>query len=325
MQFKYKYVLERRAKGFSQSEGQVNDQGLVLNGEFIPTEQILDTSSVDNRMVIAVADPNVLGPNTQKNLNDNSLVIIEVKKTDVELIEKELDRHTSKTHAERYRQALIASGQGSRFKATECPHCHSTVETSQFKNGLFTYCKYCESIFDQQNQVISNGDSEKLCFNCNMWDTVDSYNVFFFYFIVVAYGWRVTREHLCNHCAVKRAKNVLLKNLPFVLGIVPALIMWGKAARSDKKGMKGLAKANRLALKGDYQAADQIFNEILQQYPHHPAVLRNMAHGHWYGKDNAGYKQILQMSVDSAPSYQPVSDPTNNLLAPAAMSGGKGV
>jgi len=305
MDFKYKFVVDRNARGFLSKNGNVNEQGLNLDGELIPSQFIRNTSAADSRLLITVSNKNKLGPNTQKHIDNRNSIVLEVSKADVDLLEKVIDRQTSSIHAEQSRQALEAKGEGSRFKASMCPHCEATIELTNFKPGQYTYCKYCESFFDQSNTVVTNGDTEKICGSCTMFDTVDNYTVFYFYFLIVRIGFVTSKKHFCNQCAKSKAKKALLINLPFILGIVPAIRMWAKASSSDRKGMKGLAKANAQATKGKYEAADLIYNEILTQYHNHPAVLRNMALGHLNGGDDAGYHQILQQSLSSAPNYSP--------------------
>ena len=113
------------------------------------------------------------------------------------------------------------------------------------------------------------------------------------------------RHFVCDACALKLAQRALLVNLLFLLGVPSAIYMWIKSQSGREPYFQDLAKANKLALKGKYQEADEIYDRLFALYPEHPGLLMNKGLGHLHGKDGNGGMGYLGRSLRACANYIP--------------------
>jgi uncharacterized CHY-type Zn-finger protein len=310
--FKFRFVQNGNVQGLRSKEGNAGISTLTLDNEEIPYSQISDTTSRDSRLVLLVQNGQTLGENSRKQLKDNTLVLHIYKEKALDL-EKHIDRLASHAQAEQHRNALIQVKQGDKFRAVVCPHCQATINLTEYDKTRHIYCRFCESILDYQGQLVANGDDYRICDECNMFDQVQGYTVFYFYFLLIVYGFRYNRRHMCNTCAAKQAPKTLLINLPFLLGVPSALYMWYKAVTGHDPALKELSNANKLAKSGKYQEADKIYDKLLMGNPGHPGILLNKAMGHMKGEDGAGMVAQLNESLRGGSNYMPALRMVRNL------------
>ncbi len=95
--------------------------------------------------------------------------------------------------------------------------------------------------------------------------------------------------------------------------------MWIKAQSGREPQFQELAKANRLARKGKYQEADEIYGRLFSQFPDHPGLLMNMGLGHMHGKDGNGGMGFLSRSLRACTNYLPSLQLIRN-IQPAAQA-----
>jgi tetratricopeptide (TPR) repeat protein len=138
-----------------------------------------------------------------------------------------------------------------------------------------------------------------------MYDRVRGYTVFYFYFLLVVYGYSLKRRFVCDTCAADLAKKALLLNFIFLLGIPSSIYMWIKSAAGRDPYFQDLAKANKLARKGKYQQADEIYDRLFSLYPEHPGLLMNKGLGHLHGGDGSGAAGFLTRSLKACGNYLP--------------------
>ena len=305
LEFKFRYVQNGQPRGFGASKANASDRALNLNGEEISYGNIFDTSTRDNRLVLLLAPSTPLGLKSKKWLQENRYLIIDVSKIPALDLKKHIDLFSSTIHAQNRRQRLAAEGKENLFRAVTCPHCKATVDLSDFENSSYTFCRFCGSIFNTSQQVLSNGDVYQVCDECNMYDRVRGYSVFTFYFLLVVYGWSLKRRFVCDNCAVKLAQRTLLINLIFLLGVPSAIYMWVKALTGRDPKFQELAKANKLARSGKYKEADEIYDRLFAQLPEHPGLLMNKGLGHLHGKDGSNGMGFLGRSLRSCANYLP--------------------
>ena len=319
LEFKFRYVQNGQAVGLGAGKATASDHAINLNGEEISYENILDTSNRDNRLILLLAPSTPLGPKTQKRLQENRYIVIDVSKVPAIELKKHIDLLSSSIHTERRRQKLASEGKENLFRAATCPHCKATVDLTDFENSSYTFCRFCGSIFNNSHQIVSNGDVYQICDECNMYDRVRGYSVFTFYFLVIFYGYSLKRRFVCDTCATKLAQRTLLINLLFLLGVPSAIYMWIKAQTGREPHFQELAKANKLARKGNYQEADEIYDRLFAQFPDHPGLLMNKGLGHLHGKDGSGGTGFLGRSVRSCANYLPSIQIIHNIQQAAQI------
>jgi len=153
--------------------------------------------------------------------------------------------------------------------------------------------------------VVSNSDTYSICDECQMYDRLRGYTVFYFYFLLVVYGWSMKRRFVCDTCATNIAQRALLTNLIFLLGVPSSIYMWIKAQTGREPYFQDLAKANKLARKGKFKEADEIYDRLFSLYPDHPGLMMNKGLGHLHGKDGSGGMNFLTRSLRACANYFP--------------------
>ena len=303
--FKFRYVQNKQGMGFMNKNGSVSDTAIMLDGETIPYRNIFETSSRDNRFVLALASGTQLGPKNVKRVQNNRYLVIEVAKVKADELKKHVDHFGSAIWAEAHRQQLAGEGRENLFSILTCPHCKATVDLSGVDRTAYVYCPYCGSIVNYNLKVISDSDTYSICDECHMYDRVRGYTVFYFYFLLVVYGWSMKRRFVCDTCATNIAQRALLTNLIFILGVPSSIYMWVKAQSGREPYFQDLAKANKLARKGKYKDADEIYDRLFSLYPDHPGLIMNKGLGHLHGKDGNGGVNLLNRSLKACANYYP--------------------
>ena len=305
MSFKFRFVKGGQGRGLLAKKATASDTEIDLDGEQILYKDILDTSTRANRLVLDLSPSALLGEKSLELLQDGRFLVIEVRQVPADELEKHIDRHSSALAAERHRQELVAAGKVDVFRAVTCPHCGAMIDLSDLAQTSYIYCRFCESILDQKQQVVSNGDRYRICGECGMYDRVREYTIFDFYFLIVVYAWRVSRRYVCDTCATRLARNALLRNLIFLLGIPSAIYMLIKANSGRAPALQQLAKANRLALKGKFAEANAVYDKLLQRFPDHPGFLLNQGIGYLNGQDVPSGSAYLARSLKACSNYVP--------------------
>ncbi len=138
-----------------------------------------------------------------------------------------------------------------------------------------------------------------------MFDHIRPYTEFYFYFLLLVYGFSYKQVHLCHSCAHKTFLKTLGLNLIFIIGVPSAIWLKVKSMMNRNPQFEGLAKANALAKAGRPMDAEPYFQQVLAQNPRHPAVLMNRAIGQINGGDKNGAVACLQESLRACNHYLP--------------------
>lgn len=305
LNFRFRFVHDKNAVGLFAKKATATDRALILDKEPIDYTDILDSTCRDQRIALSIAPEATLGENTRKALCADQILVLEVSRNRTNDLERHIDRASSAIQAEQHRQELINAGKADRFHSIQCSNCQATIDLSDFNRTSYIYCRYCESIIKSSGEVVTPGDSYRICDECGMFDRLRGYTQFNFYFLLVVYGFSYRRVHVCDNCAVRIAKHTLLRNLIFILGVPSAIYMWIKAITGRDTSLQTLAKANALARKGKYKEADEIYVQFAGPYPEHPALLRNRSLGHLYGNNLNAAASLLSRSIKSCHNYLP--------------------
>ncbi len=303
--FKFRFVQGGQARGMRAKVASASADALELDGEQIWYEDIVDTTSQEQRLVLALASTAQLGQKTAKACQEGGILALEVTRGEARDLERYIDRRSSALAAERHQRELVEAGEESKYRAMTCPHCEAIIDLSDFERTRYVYCRFCESTLDQGGGIVSSGDAYQVCGECQMFDRVQGYTVFYFYFLLIVYGFSYGRRYLCDACAVRTAQRALLRNLIFLLGIPSSIYMWVKAGTGQEPEMKDLLKANRLARKGKAREADALYERLLQRSPEHPGLLLNQGIGHLKAGDGQQGVEYLNRSLQACSNYRP--------------------
>lgn len=306
LNFKFNFVsADGNTRFFFSKRGKLTDRSLELHEWNVALVQIADTVTRDNRLIIQMCDEFRPAPGLKDYVLKGSALVIEVYGVQARDLEKSIDRISSKADAAKAKAALEKEGKADQFKACTCGNCKATVDLSELPESDFIYCRYCESVLNPSGKVVTNGDQYKLCEECGMFSRVQSYTEFYFYFLLVMYGYSYKKRFMCDNCAGSLFWKMLLCNFLFVIGIIPSLVVLYKSVVGRDSALADLGKANTLAFKGLFTEADSKFMSLRGKLLNHPGILYNMSMGHFKGNDGKSGGTLLLDSMKSCSNFLP--------------------
>ncbi len=268
--FKFKWVQNGEPTGFRSKQGLLDGENLHLDDITIPIGAIHSVEIRQNYMIFVVPD---------ETGQERGLVIM-LTGGSINKLKTALDHSRSGVWAESRRQELIAQGRGSEFRSAVCPNCQATVDLAGMDKTPQVYCRFCDSLLTDPAFGLGpkNEAAFRICESCQMFSAPRQYSIFYFYFLLVVYGWSSRQVWCCPMCFRPEAWKMLLGNAPFVLGVIPATVQLTRAYSSDKLGgeFSGLHKANALAIKGNFAGAIEGYQAILQRAPHSAGIHYNL-------------------------------------------------
>jgi hypothetical protein len=312
--FKYQPVNnEGQPTGFLSKKGSVGKKSLQLNDCKIEYENISEVTSRDKKIIITLESSKGLSKAVKKGLHEGRFLILAISKMTTTALEKKLNSLSSGARIIKLKEQLASEGRIHEFKSINCPCCKSEVNLTGFDSSRYVYCNFCESIFSEHGKQITDGHVHKSCEECGMFDEIKSYTEFYFYFLLVIYGYSYQKRYVCKTCANGIFWKTFFANVIFILGIIPSLSVKLKLMRNKEPKLKSLSKAVKMSLKGNYQAAKMHYQDIYRSLPEHPGVLFNESLGHMIGGDSQGAMDKIDKSLTSCSNYMPALMFLNNL------------
>ncbi|PKK88650.1 MAG: hypothetical protein CVV64_17830 [Candidatus Wallbacteria bacterium HGW-Wallbacteria-1] len=309
LKFKFNFIdANGNTRFFLTKHGKLNDKSLELHEWNIDLSHIADTATRDNRLIIQLGREFRPAPGLQDYLLDGCALVAEIYGADARELEKNIDRVSSKTDAAKVQAALEQEGRGDQFKVCKCSNCKATVNISELPESEFIYCRYCESVLTLAGKVVTNGDQYRLCEECGMFSRVQNYTEFYFYFLLVVYGYSYKKRFMCDNCAGSMFWKMLLYNFLFIIGIIPTMAVLYKSLVGRDSALAELGKANTLAAKGRFTEADQKFRNLRGKLSSHPGILYNMSMGHFRGNDGTFGGKLLLESMKSCSNFLPTME-----------------
>lgn len=304
--FRFQFINQSgNTVGWRSQPGQLTEQSIQLKDLELSYNAVLESTTRDQRLVLSVDPTQIHHEDLQKNLIQGRTLILQVTSAKPLELERHIDRVSSFYLAERHHQTLIQQGQGEAFRTCICPQCEATIDVSLLNKSPFIYCRFCESISEDNGPVITNGENYRQCDECQWFDRVQGYTVFYFYFLLVVYGFSYRRRHLCDTCMNKVFWKALLINFVFLLGIFPTLWMKFKSASGRNPDFKELANANALGKKGKIQRGTEHYNTLYNRHPGHPGVLYSHALSQFKAQSADEGWSLLEQSLQNCSNYAP--------------------
>ena len=235
----------------------------------------------------------------------DSVLVIEPERIGAERVEAEIDRHVSRHMLAARRSAAAAEGKEHLIRASTCPTCAAEIDLTDFDSGSYVFCPFCSSVFLGHNSQ-TLGREYRGCDECGYFGRVQEYPEFYFYFLLIVYGFRYNKRYLCTSCANGLFWKALLLNSIFVIGVPTAVWVKIKSVLGRDPGMADLRRATELAKKGRVRDAAPLFQTVLQHHPDHPGVLLNEGLGWFIAGDEASGSQRFSQALRSCPNYVPL-------------------
>lgn len=230
------------------------------------------------------------------------IVPVRIASRDLELA---IDRRSSVFDLKLNHERLRKEGNEDLIRSEQCRICRSEVDLSGVPDADYIYCRYCGSIFSARHDLVIDADTYGTCDQCGMFDRVQRYNEFYFYFLVLAWGYRSQQRFTCDACANTLFYKTLFANILFIVGVPNSISIKIRSLIGRDARLADLARANRLARSGRFAEADPIYDQILERWPNHPGVLTNRTIGHINGNDFDGGKIHLLRALTACFQYPP--------------------
>lgn len=304
--FKFRMVnAGGQPTGIFASAGAVEEAGLLLGESRVPWENVLDSTSRDGRLILALDPLTHLDQKQAKNVLEGGVIGLQLTTNNATGVERAIDRHASRAEARRVQRRLESEGKGGEFRTAVCPTCEATVNLSELPSSRYVYCRFCEGLFSATSRTSLTTSEQRVCGECGMFDRVRGYTEFYFYFLVVLYGFSYKRRHLCDACAGSLFWKVLALNSIFVLGVPSAFWLKFKSMTGKDPRMKPLSDANRSAKKGKLDGAKEGYAAVLREIPEHPGILLNQAKAHFNAGDVDGGMKLIEKTLGACANYGP--------------------
>ncbi|MEZ6131912.1 MAG: tetratricopeptide repeat protein [Planctomycetaceae bacterium] len=303
MRFKFKYLNEQgQETGFFSRKGHFDGHTLVLDTTEIPASDIYEVDHRGNRMVLVEA----------RDEQHPTTIVFAVNSGSVPDLKQALGVARSAAAAARRKQQLTEQGLGNTFHEVVCPHCSATNDLTGFRDSPQISCQFCHAVAT----VAGAPEEEKhyrLCDECGMYSKPRQFTVFYFYFLLVVYGWSSRQTWRCPGCMRGEAWKMLFGNLIFVLGVPVAIIQLIRAyGGTDLSSMyKGLDGANLKARSGRMEAAIVDYRRILERQPESAGVKYNIGLAFAQQNELQAAAKTLEAALNDCANYQPAA----NLLA----------
>lgn len=299
--FKFHWMDEKgRQAGFLRTKGRFDGKTLTLGDAEIPAGVILDVSVRDERMAVSV--PTANGQITGMGL------ILPSKKT-TEKLKTALDVARSSTFAERHREGLIKRGRGRSYRDAVCPNCTATVILSDMPKTPQLFCPFCHTLsFDDRPDLpVEKLRDYRLCDDCGMFSKPRRFTIFYFYFLLVFYGWHSRTTWRCPACMRPDAWKMFFGNLPFVLGLPVAATQLARSYGGDVVGgpFAGLDAGNRAARAGRFPQAIEKYRAILERHGHAAGVKYNLGLALLKEGDKRRAAETFRLALEDCANYAP--------------------
>ncbi|QEG39669.1 hypothetical protein [Roseimaritima ulvae] len=272
LDFKFRFLDEAGTpQGFLAKKGSLSDETLTLDGQQIPAIAIENVALRQDRMVLVIRSGEE--PEAYSSI---MLVVYSVAAQ----LKGMLDAARSQYVAEARRRQLQAEGREYEFRAVPCPACGATLDVTDFEPTPQVYCDFCEVISTVGTDTpVKNEGEYKLCDTCGMYSSPRRFTSFYFYFLLVIYGWHSRTSYRCPACMRGEAWKMLAGNMLFVLGVPAAIYQLVRAYGSDRVAgaMAGLHAANLAAKNGNVSNAVAGYTKILDRIPVAAGLHYNLA------------------------------------------------
>lgn len=300
--FKFQFIGENgQPTTMLSRKGQFDGETLVLDQLRYPVEALLVVEHRQKRVMLVVPE------------SDNQSVMLTLQFGDQKLgkkLKQKLDVARSRIWADKHREELEQKGLYHEFRVSECKHCRSTIVLSQLPITPQQYCPYCDTLMtmdDSDPQVPSNEHLFRICDHCGLFSQPQTFTVFYFWFLLVVYGFSVNEKYCCRTCIRNDAWKMLFGNLVFILGVPVAVtqLVRSYSGRFTGGAFRGLDSGNAHAIAGNTASALPHYKAILERMPHSAGVKFNLGRGLLSEQQAQAAAKVLEAALQDCGNYVP--------------------
>jgi tetratricopeptide (TPR) repeat protein len=150
-----------------------------------------------------------------------------------------------------------------------------------------------------------------------MYSQPTKFTIFYFYFLLVVYGWWSKQTWRCKGCMRGEAWKMFFGNLLFVLGVPVAIVQLLRCYSGSVVGgvFRGLDAANLKARKGDVVGALTGYKAILERVPHSAGIKYNLALALLQQGDERRAAETFELALTDCVNYAPAYRVLSGLYA----------
>jgi hypothetical protein len=302
MPFKFKYLDdEGNETGFFSKKGSFDGETLVLDDVPIVVEAILRAQRRFNRVILAVLQEG----------GGVAPIALAVTKGSAGQLAQEINRESSVRWAKMRREALEEEGLGDTYRQETCPYCEAVVVVSGFPRTRQLHCEYCDSVATLGEQRPRGEDSLRLCDECGYYACPQGFTTFYFYFLLVVYGFSQSKRYMCHSCMRGEAWKMFLINFIFVLGVPVAIVQLVRAyqgGRFSSPDFPGLDAANAAAKAGKFDRSGPAYEAICSKLSAAAGVRFNQGMSLLVAGQPAAAEPLLEAALADCSNYQPAAE-----------------
>ena len=300
LRFKFRWLDEQgNETGFLRKHGSFDGETLVLDDAGIPAAVILQAETVEQRMVISVLSED----------DQPATVAISLANVGAKELKSSIDIARSATWAGFEKERLEEEGRGHAYRDELCTQCGATLILTDMPRTPQLFCHFCDSLttFEHDGQVLPGEHNYKICEECGMFSKPRKFTIFYFYFLLVVYGFSKRTTWRCPACMRGDAWKMFFGNLLFVVGVPVAIVQlirsYGGSIITGPAA--GLDSANLKARKHDILGALKLYRAILDRVPHVAGVKYNVGLALWEQNETSRAAESFRLALDDCGNYVP--------------------
>jgi len=256
--FKYRLLDSNgQVTGFLSKRGSFDGQTLVLDKQPITVEAVIRAMRRFNRLMIIF----------HGETDELAVLTLAIHKGDIGRLHSSLNMFASEAQARRRLDHLESTGQAEKFRVETCPHCQATIDMTGFPASPQVHCPYCD-VIGTLEQTVEDEEKFSHCDQCELFAQAKEFTAFFFYFLIVLYGYSHRQMFICRSCMRRQAWKMFFSNLIFLLGVPVSLVQICRAhfgRWSTNPAFAGLNRAATLYSGKRYDQASGIYEQLAGQ------------------------------------------------------------
>ncbi|QDT17414.1 tetratricopeptide repeat protein [Alienimonas californiensis] len=310
LRFKFRFLNEQgQPAGLFRKKGRWDGETLTLDDVTLPAAALMDVQARDKLLFLVVPVENDSTAEEAAGPRAGTIGASFSGNATAQSLKSALDVARSAAWAESHREQLEAAGRGAAFRSATCPHCEATAVLSDMPKTPQVFCAFCETLWTERAAADPPAweTAHRICDECGYFAAPRKFTVFYFYFLLVVYGWNVRATWRCPACMRGDAWKMLVVNAPFVLGVPVALTQLARTYGSDLTGgpYAGLDAGNKAARAGKFDAAIARYRAILERLGAAAGVKYNLGLAlAGEGETNRAADAFLA-SLDDCANYAP--------------------
>ena len=301
LNFKFYWLdSEGNQSGFLRSKGRFDGEILHLDDSPLPVVIITEVHKHENRLLISFIgendEPAFVGIQMAGGAGSSQLKSV-------------LDVARSATWAKYHKEELAEKGEAGNYREEVCPNCAATLILTDMDRTPQLYCHFCDTLMTVGSPESTPPDERelRLCDECGMFSKPRKFSIFYFWCLLVVYGWRHGKTYRCPACMRGDAWKMLFGNLIFLIGVPNAIIQLVRSYGGGIRGgaYAGLDDANIHASKNELIDALKIYREILDKVPHSAGLKYNVGKALLEQGEMERAAESFRLALDDCSNYAP--------------------